>query len=164
MPTPHIHEKEIIAWAQGMQIEYEDCGWHDCTEHPTWDLNTRYRVKPAAPKWPQTTMGAVALIQAYQDGAKKGEALICAANAVIAHECRTGALVPADKVREIEAKARAEGIKEGRSKEQDLLRQQVDFGAGYGRAAHCGAQAFSPSIFEIQRMQHADAVARGLTK
>lgn len=126
MPTPHKHAEVIKAWADGAEIEYEDCGWHDCTESPVWDEETEYRIKPAAPKWPQTTMGARELKQAYQDGAKEGDALICAANAAIAHECSTGALVPADKVREIEAKARAEGVKEGVRQERDKLQAVID--------------------------------------
>ena len=111
---PHIHAAVIHAFADGAEVQVmTDFGeWKDC-QYPNFDPHCKYQVKPAAPKWPQTTMGAGALIQAYQDGAKKGEALICAANAVIAHECSIGALVPADKVRVIEAKARAEGKREG---------------------------------------------------
>lgn len=120
MPTPHKHAEVIKAWADGAEIEYEDCGWHDCTKSTVWDEETEYRIKPepAAPKWPQTTMAEDSILSAWYNGndvrgpSAEIWAMIRVANAAIAHACETGALVPADKVREIEAKARAEGIKE----------------------------------------------------
>jgi len=46
---PHIHQKEIIAWANGAEIEYS---WSDdkdnwaTANNPTWRESTRYRIKP----------------------------------------------------------------------------------------------------------------------
>ena len=116
---PHKHAEVIKAWADGAEIEYEDCGWHDCTTSVIWDEETKYRVKPAAPKWPQTTMPEGLLISKWYDGGpvrgadQELAAMWRAVNAGIEYECSIGALVPADKVRAIEAKARAEGKREG---------------------------------------------------
>lgn len=119
----HKHAEVIKAWADGAEIEYEDCGWHDCTTSVIWDEETKYRVKPAAPKWLQTTMTDTQLAGGGSHIYGEGARLRAIANAAIAHECSTGALVPADKAREIEAKARAEGVKEGgkRNDDRDLL-------------------------------------------
>jgi hypothetical protein len=109
---PHKHAEVIKAWADGAEIEYEDCGWHNCTTGVIWDEETQYRIKPAAPKWPVTTMTSAGLSIAYLEKVSE-DGLRDVANAAIANACESGALVPADKVREIEAKARAEGMREG---------------------------------------------------
>jgi len=47
-PTPHIHKKEIIAWANGSEIEMTHhllLAWVEC-EHPEWQKHIQYRVKP----------------------------------------------------------------------------------------------------------------------
>ncbi|WP_443700179.1 hypothetical protein [Pseudomonas sp.] len=43
------------------------------------------------------------------------------ANAALAHACEAGQVVPADKVREIEAKARAEGVRFAKLDTVDLI-------------------------------------------
>jgi hypothetical protein len=46
--VPHVHQKEIIAWAKGEEIEVrgvDDKLWHPCFQ-PLWSLPTSYRVKP----------------------------------------------------------------------------------------------------------------------
>ena len=112
MPTPHKHAEVIRAFADGAQVEVKrDGGNWIATPRPDFDEDLEYRVKPVAPKWPQTTMTSPELTKAYD----ANKMMICAledvANAAIAHACEAGQLVPADKVREIEAKARAEGAK-----------------------------------------------------
>jgi hypothetical protein len=49
---PQMHQKEIIEWAKGAQIQYfstpsED--WHYIDGTPKWYLKVRYRVKPDVP-------------------------------------------------------------------------------------------------------------------
>lgn len=93
-----------------------------------------YRIKPepAAPKWPQTTMTNKEINGAITNGPLElvsfgaTETARRVINKAIEHECSTGALVPADKVREIEAKARANGIKEGVRQERDRLQAVID--------------------------------------
>lgn len=113
----HIHAEVIKAWADGQSIQcrmpsIQNGLWVDCLE-PQWTTGIEYRIKPAAPKWPQTTMTYQKLREAYLYAASvigwDEAAAMSLANAAIAHACEYGALVPADKVREIEAKARAEG-------------------------------------------------------
>lgn len=140
------------------------------TLEPGYEYRAAQIAEPAAPKWPQTMMTEEQLaaqvsyvIQPYP-GQHAGPFYTSVANAVLAHACETGALVPADKVREIEAKAREEGIKEGRSKEQALRQVEVDFGYCNNRVGYQCGQAFSQSQMEIHRQQHADAVKRGLRK
>lgn len=114
MPTPHKHAEVIKAWADGQEIEYCQGGkWFESLV-PTWREEREYRIKPkpAAPKWPQTTMTDEEIMIAMDYSSKSnGGPWRAIANQAIVHECSTGALVPADKVREIEAKARAEGAK-----------------------------------------------------
>lgn len=45
---PHIHQKEIIAWANGADIQYQNYygKWFDCRGQPAWVETTKYRVKP----------------------------------------------------------------------------------------------------------------------
>lgn len=117
-----------------------------------------YRIKPetAAPKWPQTTMTGSELDDWFQSTRltpSQIEVIMDGVNKAIAKECQSGALVPSDKVREIEAKARAEGVKEGRRKEQDLRRYDNWVGCHNGLT-------FSQSMIEIQREQQT-AICRG---
>ena len=116
----HVHAEEIHAFAEGLviQIMYGN-EWVDDLE-PIFFWHRKYRVKPiplesAAPKCPQTTMTPDSLRKEFNAdmGGPVDLALIRVADIAIAHECSTGELVPADKVREIEAKARAEGKREG---------------------------------------------------
>jgi len=45
--TPHVHAKEIKAWADGHKIQFMGAGqvWHDTT-FPTWRGQYKYRVAP----------------------------------------------------------------------------------------------------------------------
>lgn len=46
--TPHVHQKIIIAWADGEQIQYFD-RWHEKwvdVAPPTFQRHVKYRVKP----------------------------------------------------------------------------------------------------------------------
>ena len=45
--APHIHQKEIIAWANGEELEYyaEGIGWVSA-ETPSFRSHIKYRVKP----------------------------------------------------------------------------------------------------------------------
>lgn len=109
---PHIHAAVINAFADGAEIQVMTSGeWRDC-KYPDFEPGCGYRIKPVAPKWPQTTMTDEQM-KAAANSAPLGKTVRYVANAAIAHACETGALVPADKVREIEAKARAEGKREG---------------------------------------------------
>lgn len=119
---PHKHAELIKLWADGNKIQWRgsnnDMEWMDIAPI-WWDEDKEYRVKPAAPKWPQTTMtnkeinGAIANgpLELISFGATETARRVI--NKAIEHECGTGALVPADKVCEIEAKARVEGKREG---------------------------------------------------
>lgn len=114
---PHKHAEVIKAWADGAIVQVlAPAGWEDMHSAPGWFDFNEYRIKPepAAPKWPQTTMtnkeinGAIANgpLELVSFGATETARRVI--NKAIEHECSTGALVPADKVREIEAKARAD--------------------------------------------------------
>lgn len=94
--------------------------WQDTHLHPM-EPGYEYRIKPepVAPKWPQTTMVNRQINDAIANGPLElvsfgaTETARRVINKAIEHECSTGALVPADKVRDIEAKAYEEGVKEG---------------------------------------------------
>jgi hypothetical protein len=46
--VPHVHQKEIIAWANGEEIETmtrKGSKWHGF-KTPSWNLKQQYRVKP----------------------------------------------------------------------------------------------------------------------
>jgi hypothetical protein len=46
--VPHVHQKEIIAWANGEEIEYYNtftCTWRP-RPNPLWEALVPYRVKP----------------------------------------------------------------------------------------------------------------------
>jgi len=46
--TPHKHQKEIIAWANGAEIEFFNIpskSWAE-SKDPVWSINNRYRIKP----------------------------------------------------------------------------------------------------------------------
>ena len=106
----HKHYDLIVAWAAGAEIEYmEDGGnWHEC-QKPCWHLNVEYRIKPAAPKWPETTMTYEDMRKAYIDVAKKdcaqatwhGTAAKNIANDALRHACETGQLVLPDPERDM---------------------------------------------------------------
>jgi hypothetical protein len=44
--TPHVHAKEIHAFAEGYEIEVEVSeNWWQTTDHPQWDVCLKYRIK-----------------------------------------------------------------------------------------------------------------------
>ena len=48
--APHMHHKEIIAWAEGAQIQWFGLysqKWNDSDGTPVWSTDVKYRVKPA---------------------------------------------------------------------------------------------------------------------
>lgn len=121
---PHIHAAVIHAFADGAEVQVMKSGeWHDC-KYPDFEPGCGYRVKPAAPKWPQTTMTQDDLWSQI-DNVRNAPALEAFANMVIARSCEDGQVVPADKVREIEAKARADGIKEGARQENERIKLSI---------------------------------------
>jgi len=48
MNKPHKHAKEIIAWANGAEIEFrhEECHAWKTADSPTWNSHIKYRIKP----------------------------------------------------------------------------------------------------------------------
>jgi hypothetical protein len=48
MNTPHVHQKEIIAWANGEEIEfyYRFAKKWLCKDFDSWPADTLFRVKP----------------------------------------------------------------------------------------------------------------------
>jgi hypothetical protein len=47
--VPHVHQKEIIAWANGEEIEFQssvDLKWYDKDSDVDWEENFKFRVKP----------------------------------------------------------------------------------------------------------------------
>ena len=114
---PHKYAEWIKAKADGHEIQYNaisnngaEDGW--CDMHDSdWVFNGNfdYRIKPAAPKWPETTMTYEDMREAYLDVAKKD----CAtstwhslaaqniANAALRHACETGQLVLPDPDRDM---------------------------------------------------------------
>lgn len=112
MTTPHKHAEFIKAWSDGQEVQVmTNSGWADVSRLPSWIDSNQYRIKPAAPKWTQTTMTAPEISDWFQSTCltpAQMAVIINGVNNAIGKECQSGALVPADKVREIEAKARAD--------------------------------------------------------
>ena len=51
--TRHIHADIIHAWAEGGEVEYWSIyinDWIDVID-PTFDKDTKYRIKPVEPEW-----------------------------------------------------------------------------------------------------------------
>lgn len=98
MNKPHKHADLIKAWADGAEIQCSSLGkmWHD-TPQPSWENEFKYRIKPPASKWPETTMPIDQLVALWaasfesNDGVKL--ALSKVANAAIAHALETGQVV-----------------------------------------------------------------------
>ena len=42
----HIHQKEIVAWANGEEIQVMYGKWETITHTPSWSESCKYRVKP----------------------------------------------------------------------------------------------------------------------
>ena len=49
---PHKWAKEIIAWANGAEIEYKDGTWWDIKQ-PNWHNDGEYRIKPQPKELPE---------------------------------------------------------------------------------------------------------------
>ena len=111
---PHKHAELIKAWADGVEVQYNNCtqGWIDCI-NPAWHEGNEYRIKPAAPKWPETTMTYCQLEFAYlnEGGATSwnSHAARTLANAAIAHACETGQLVTKEAHDDAVSKAYKDG-------------------------------------------------------
>ncbi len=85
MKVPHIHEKVIIAWAGGANIEVRNSvvtGWVDAPI-PRWFTDFEYRVKPER-VWPVTSFTGEDLEEIFDNFAGgMEESYIAVANAVI---------------------------------------------------------------------------------
>lgn len=95
----HKHCEIIKAWAEGAEIEVKTVvgNWKPAGGNPDWHIADEYRIKPPAPKWPESTMRA-------EDFCELGFGNLLArdtrtiANAALAHACETGQVVlPTDK-------------------------------------------------------------------
>lgn len=103
--TPHKHAEIIKAWAEGHQIQWQDCKqlWHD-VKKPDWDVHTNYRVKPAEPEksYPVTQMKMEDFNAALRRAdAREGLALHVAgeiANAALRHAIDSGQVVAIEDV------------------------------------------------------------------
>jgi len=123
---PHIHAAVIHAFADGAEVQVmTDFGeWKDC-QYPDFDPHCKYQVKPAAPKWPQTTMTYEQLETAYSGAGGilswDSAAAKILADAAIAHACETSQVIPAD----VHAERMRAAFREGeasvqRSPERDM--------------------------------------------
>ena len=101
MNKPHKHAEFIKAKADGATIQFQykgsdsDSIWHDMVEDD-WQFqdNLQFRIKPPAPKWPETTMTGKELHEIYMgDSGIPRESIVVVANAAIAHALETGQVV-----------------------------------------------------------------------
>lgn len=161
----HVHAEVIHAFADGAKIQARANGdgderWEDCPV-PTFTKLCEYRIKPAAPKWPQTTMEYEELETAYSGagGINSWDSVAARAlaNAAIAHACEAGQVVPTEEANKNALEHYERGIKQGVQQEYDRNCILVSLGRISG-------VPYSEPQMEIQRAQYADAVARGLTK
>ena len=94
----HKHCEVIKAWAEGSEIEVMCKGeWMDAGI-PTWSESNAYRIKPPAPKWPETTLEYAKLYDAYNSSSVNG--LMFVANAALAHALEIGQVVLPDVERD----------------------------------------------------------------
>lgn len=107
---PHKHAEFIKAWADGISVEFSNGdfnGWRDVSEKHHWENETEYRIKPAAPKWPETMMTNKEINQAIATddlqlvSFGETEAGRRVANAALRHSCETGQLVLPDPDRDM---------------------------------------------------------------
>jgi len=99
---PHKHAEWIKAKADGHMIQYRSpyaaskASWKDMGV-TNWDFheNLEYRVKPAEPKWPETTLthDQIYTIWSKQKETFQGGDLEAVANAALAHALETGQVV-----------------------------------------------------------------------
>lgn len=93
---PHKHCEVIKAWAEGKEIQCatDEGQWFD-TVDPVWDDNLQYRIKPPAPKWPETKMSGDSLSKIYASfSGSVDDGFVAVANAALAHACETGLVLP----------------------------------------------------------------------
>lgn len=107
---PRAHSELIKAWADGAEIEAfdkDDGEWVTLTTPCFWNSNSEYRIKPAAPKWPETTISEELIISAYFGGGdvrgseEEMKAFFRIANATLAHALETGLVVLPDPERDM---------------------------------------------------------------
>jgi hypothetical protein len=97
----HKWHKEICAWAEGKEIQYNSRGmWEDFDSQydPNWKSETiEWRIKPAEPEreYPQTQMTGDELDVIYMDtpAGDLNEDFIAVANAALRHACDNGQIV-----------------------------------------------------------------------
>lgn len=95
MNKPHPKAVFIKAKADGETIQYWLGKWHDMKEDD-WEfpIDGEYRIKPPAPKWPETTMQAKELSSIYAKyHGTVADAFLAVANATLAHALETGQVV-----------------------------------------------------------------------
>lgn len=97
MNKKHKHAEVIKAWADGAEIQasYKGGPWINFDE-PSWCPETDFRIKPPAPKWPETTISGESLERIYLDtdsGDSGYDDFIALANAAIAHALETGQVI-----------------------------------------------------------------------
>jgi hypothetical protein len=73
---PHVHQKEIIAWANGEEIEFQswiDLKWKD-KDFDSWDEEGKFRVKPKLTSTQLRIQEVVAELQKLheQDAVERG--------------------------------------------------------------------------------------------
>jgi hypothetical protein len=74
--VPHVHQKEIIAWANGEEIEFQswiDLKWKD-KDFDSWDEEGKFRVKPKLTSTQLRIQEVVAELQKLheQDAVERG--------------------------------------------------------------------------------------------
>lgn len=101
MNKPHKWAEVIKAAADGQTIQWKpnaESEWSDYEpEHAfatfAWQFG-EYRVKPPAPKWPETTMDPNVLYEIFRDHqGSYTQSCVMVANAVLAHALETGQVV-----------------------------------------------------------------------
>lgn len=119
---PHVHAEMYHAFADGSTIQVEDEGWHDCL--PPFLAQFKYRVKPAAPGYPETTMTPNELIKVFfgepgsvTDAGSQRYAFVAVANAALRHAIDAGQVAPAEAYDQCRADLLAA---EKRNAERDL--------------------------------------------
>jgi hypothetical protein len=79
--VPHVHQKEIIAWANGEEIEFQssvDLKWYDKDSDVDWEENFKFRVKPKLTPTQLRIQEVVAELQKLheQDAVERGVGLV----------------------------------------------------------------------------------------
>ena len=99
MNKPHPQSEFIKAKADGAVVERRLTGiethfYTMADDDFDFPLGYEYRIKPPAPKWPESTMTGEELHEMYmQDRGSNKESMVVIANAVLAHALETGQVV-----------------------------------------------------------------------